>query len=131
MDFTGINFMGAAVGILALICALVLLFGRSGTRKILGWGIASIAAGWAAIALYAWAASHDLFLAPKWASGPIAAAPQSRPSWVPQDCNWNGYAAVCGAPTSNPPQQQPARDQYGHGVLTDANPYQGMIDRTR
>jgi len=34
------EFMGVAVGILALICALVLLFGRSGTRKVLGWGIA-------------------------------------------------------------------------------------------
>jgi hypothetical protein len=36
MDFTGINFMGAAVGILALVCALVLLFGQRGARKILG-----------------------------------------------------------------------------------------------
>jgi len=42
---------------------------------------------------------------------PAPAAPQSRPSWVPQDCNWNGYAAVCGASTSNstpPPAPQPA-----------------------
>jgi len=62
MDFSGINFMGAAVGVLAVTCALVLLFGRSGTRKLLGWGIATIAAGWAAIFLYAWAESHNFFL---------------------------------------------------------------------
>jgi hypothetical protein len=60
MDITGINFMGAAVGILALICALVLLFGRSGTRKILGWGavavIAAVALFYAGVAFYAWTA---------------------------------------------------------------------------
>jgi hypothetical protein len=33
MDFTGINFMGTAVGILAVICTLVLLFGRSETTN--------------------------------------------------------------------------------------------------
>jgi hypothetical protein len=58
MDFTGINFMGAAVGILALICALVLLFGRSGTRKILGWGIATVVVGWGVIALLGWSAAQ-------------------------------------------------------------------------
>ena len=31
--------MGISTGILALICALVLLFGVQGTRKILGWGV--------------------------------------------------------------------------------------------
>jgi hypothetical protein len=31
------EFMGIAVGILALICALILLFGRRGTRKLLVW----------------------------------------------------------------------------------------------
>jgi hypothetical protein len=31
------HFMGIAIGILALICAVVLLFGVQGTRKILGW----------------------------------------------------------------------------------------------
>jgi hypothetical protein len=36
------EFMGIAVGILALICALVLLFGRHGTRKILGWGLIAL-----------------------------------------------------------------------------------------
>jgi hypothetical protein len=30
------EFMGIAVGILALICALVLLFGRHGARRLLG-----------------------------------------------------------------------------------------------
>jgi hypothetical protein len=53
------EFMGVAVGILALICALVLLFGRSGTRKILGWGIATAVAVGAAIAFYFWADSHN------------------------------------------------------------------------
>jgi hypothetical protein len=58
MDFTGINFMGTAVGILALICALVLLFGRSGTRKILGWGIVTVVVGWGVIALLSWSAAQ-------------------------------------------------------------------------
>ena len=31
------EFMGISVGVLALICALVLLLGVRGTRKILGW----------------------------------------------------------------------------------------------
>ncbi|WP_139020555.1 hypothetical protein [Bradyrhizobium sp. ORS 285] len=31
------DFMGISVGILALVCALVLLFGARGARKLLGW----------------------------------------------------------------------------------------------
>jgi hypothetical protein len=32
-----LEFMGISVGVLALICALILLFGVRGTRRILGW----------------------------------------------------------------------------------------------
>lgn len=32
-----LSFAGFSVGVLALICTLVLLFGRGGARKILGW----------------------------------------------------------------------------------------------
>ena len=32
------EFMGVAVGVLALVCTLALLFGVGGARKILGWG---------------------------------------------------------------------------------------------
>jgi len=32
------EFMGIAVGVLALVCTLALLFGVGGARKILGWG---------------------------------------------------------------------------------------------
>jgi hypothetical protein len=32
------EFMGISIGVLALTCALVLLFGVQGARKILGWG---------------------------------------------------------------------------------------------
>jgi hypothetical protein len=35
-----VEFMGISIGILALICALVLLFGAQGARKILGWSVA-------------------------------------------------------------------------------------------
>jgi hypothetical protein len=38
------EFMGISIGILALICALVLLFGAQGARKILGWVFAILAA---------------------------------------------------------------------------------------
>jgi len=31
------EFMGISVGVLALVCALILLFGARGARKILGW----------------------------------------------------------------------------------------------
>jgi hypothetical protein len=34
------EFMGISVGVLALVCALILLFGARGTRKILGWSFA-------------------------------------------------------------------------------------------
>src|SRR5262249_13809069 len=34
------EFMGISIGVLALICALVLLFGVGGARRILGWGLA-------------------------------------------------------------------------------------------
>jgi hypothetical protein len=44
------EFGGIAVGILALICALVLLFGQRGTRRVLGWGAVAIIA---AVALFA------------------------------------------------------------------------------
>jgi hypothetical protein len=39
------EFMGIAVGILALICALVLPFGRRGTRMLLGWSFALLILG--------------------------------------------------------------------------------------
>jgi hypothetical protein len=44
------EFGGIAVGILALICALVLLFGQRGARRVLGWGAVTIIA---AVALFA------------------------------------------------------------------------------
>jgi hypothetical protein len=59
MDFTGINFMGAAVGILAVICTLVLLFGRSGTRKILGWSLGLAILGTAGGVAAAWVIDHN------------------------------------------------------------------------
>jgi hypothetical protein len=34
------EFMGISVGVLALVCALILLFGARGARKILGWSVA-------------------------------------------------------------------------------------------
>jgi hypothetical protein len=61
MDFTGINFMGTAVGILAFDLRACAAVRQERHSQILGWGIATIAAGWAAIFLYAWAESHNLF----------------------------------------------------------------------
>jgi len=46
------EFMGIAVGILALICALVLLFGRHGTRMLLGWSFGLLIFGSVTIAVW-------------------------------------------------------------------------------
>ncbi len=50
------EFMGISVGILALICALVLLFGVRGTRKILSWslGLVVLAAIGVGVLVWAW-----------------------------------------------------------------------------
>jgi hypothetical protein len=53
------EFMGIAVGILALICALVLLFGRHGTRKILGWSLGLVILGTAGVVAAVWAIDHN------------------------------------------------------------------------
>jgi hypothetical protein len=49
------EFMGISVGILALICTLVLLFGVQSTRKILGWGFGLLVLGGLALGAIAWA----------------------------------------------------------------------------
>jgi hypothetical protein len=51
--------MGIAVGILALICALVLLFGRRGTRKILGWSLSLTVLGAVCAVVAIWAIEHN------------------------------------------------------------------------
>lgn len=49
------EFMGISVGILALVAALVLLFGTKGTRKILGWSCALLVAiGLSAVIVSLW-----------------------------------------------------------------------------
>jgi hypothetical protein len=49
------EFMGISVGILALICALALLFGVQGTRKILGWAFGLLIFGGLGLAAIVWA----------------------------------------------------------------------------
>jgi len=46
--------MGISVGILALICALVLLFGVRGTRRLLGWSLGLIILGAVGLAAVVW-----------------------------------------------------------------------------
>jgi hypothetical protein len=62
------EFMGVSVSILALICALVLLFGQRGARRLLGWGtvtiIVSVAIFYAGVAFYAWAEKPFMDLIP-------------------------------------------------------------------
>jgi hypothetical protein len=53
------EFMGISVGILALICAFVLLFGRQGTRKLLGWSLGLIMLGAACVVAAVWAIEHN------------------------------------------------------------------------
>jgi hypothetical protein len=48
------EFMGISVGILALICALVLLFGPQGTRKILGWSFGLLLVGAITVGAAVW-----------------------------------------------------------------------------
>jgi hypothetical protein len=47
--------MGISIGVLALICALILLFGVRGTRKILGWGLVLVILGAAGVGAFMWA----------------------------------------------------------------------------
>ena len=47
--------MGISIGVLALICALILLFGVQGTRKILGWGLGLLLLSAAGIGAFTWA----------------------------------------------------------------------------
>jgi len=47
--------MGISIGVLALICALILLFGVQGTRKILGWGLVLVILGAAGAGAFMWA----------------------------------------------------------------------------
>jgi hypothetical protein len=51
------EFMGISVGVLALVCALVLLFGSSGARKILGWGFAFLTLCAIGVGAVAWISS--------------------------------------------------------------------------
>lgn len=62
--------MGIAVGILALICALVLLFGRHGTRKILGWSLGLTVLGAVCAVAAVWTIEHN-----RQASSPIRLSP--------------------------------------------------------
>src|SRR5260370_39226736 len=54
------EFMGISVGILALICTAVLLFGVRGTRKILGWtlGLILVGAVGGGAVVWAWPRLH-------------------------------------------------------------------------
>jgi hypothetical protein len=45
--------MGISIGILALICALVLLFGAQGARKVLGWSFGLVIFA-IAVGVFAW-----------------------------------------------------------------------------
>ena len=47
--------MGISVGVLALICALVLLFGVHGTRRILGWGLGVLILCAVGVGAFMWA----------------------------------------------------------------------------
>jgi hypothetical protein len=49
-----VEFMGVSVGVLALICALVLLFGVRGTRRILGWSFGLLLLGAAGVVALVW-----------------------------------------------------------------------------
>jgi len=48
------EFMGISIGILALISALVLLFGVRGTRKILGWTFGALILGSIGVGAVVW-----------------------------------------------------------------------------
>jgi hypothetical protein len=50
-----VEFMGISVGVLALICALILLFGVQTARKILGWSLGLVILGAAGVGAFMWA----------------------------------------------------------------------------
>jgi hypothetical protein len=48
------EFMGVSIGVLALVCALVLLFGAHGARKILGWTLGLVIFGGVGVGAVIW-----------------------------------------------------------------------------
>jgi 4-amino-4-deoxy-L-arabinose transferase-like glycosyltransferase len=108
------EFMGIAVGILALLCALVLLFGRQGARKVLGWSFGLLILGWVTIAVWAWANAPkpitDADIA-RWrnaTAGTVGPAPQ----------HWQDAPIIAPAPS---PQPGPTLNIGGHKVQVDSS----------
>jgi hypothetical protein len=82
---TYMEFMGISIGILALICALVLLFGKQGARKILGWGFGLLIFGAVIVGAAAWAWStyqHGVQTAAATMATPLSILPAPPPGFV-------------------------------------------------
>jgi amino acid transporter len=104
------EFMGIAVGILALICTAVLLFGVRGTRKILGWLVLLAVLGiGGTLGFVAWSdnqakrqanvfdqfpAAENKLPAPAQAARPITSDDlvQGQTTVLPQGCHWVGQS---------------------------------------
>jgi hypothetical protein len=100
------EFMGVSIGFLALICALVLLFGRHGTRKLLAWSFGLLILGYVTFAL--WLRATDPLFAPKpttnvsWQNAPIIApAPQPAPNNAATTQNYPGSWELAPKPLSD------------------------------
>jgi hypothetical protein len=50
----GIEFMATMIGLLALLCIYVIVFGLRGTRKLLAWTAGLAVLGYAAMIVWAW-----------------------------------------------------------------------------
>jgi hypothetical protein len=101
------EFMGVSIGFLALICALVLLFGRHGTRRLLGWTFGLLGAGIVVAIVWHWANEPRqprlLTDAEVGITAPAAAAPwQSDPVVAPPASRTTAYDKATGR------SQQPA-----------------------
>jgi hypothetical protein len=117
--------MGISVGVLALICALVLLFGVQSTRKILGWSFGLIISNWDSRSVWVWPmlqtpqfnpsapkllSDEDVGLAPNyaavmppnngqwWQNDPVVAPPPFDPS-KPYDVVHGATPAASNAPS--------------------------------
>jgi hypothetical protein len=103
----GIEFMATMIGLLALLCIFVIVFGLRGTRKLLAWTAGLAALGYAAMIVWTWETQGPNH----WWNAPIASSACQQlgcATPVPQATQPAAAAAVA----KPAPEQTPATSQW-------------------
>ena len=99
----GIQFMGTMIGLLALLCIFVVVFGLRGTRKLLAWTAGLAVLGYAA--MFVWV--YETQGPDHWWNAPIVRSAFQQLGYVPQATQ---PAAAVAKPAL--PEQPPATSQW-------------------